>query len=581
MQEINGPLIGVTASGSKFEFIGNRQFPVTIGKTTKNINFSIADTKSEIILGLNCLKAFRMNIHFGANRVEVSALDRLIGIFPLEDISHLFGTNSKIIHAAPFSEGIFMANCYIDPPPQTCILVTAYDSRAILPCVINSQDIQDKKVNLVWRNDSDTEIKLDAGSQKLNCVILSDDDVVINSTNLETEIELFSPPIKFQNNNGTLNKEFYRGEEEGVAAEMNAILLNSTVEDIPDSLATNFSGSFGIPQNAHRSPMEVLEEELDKNLDPAIREEVKKIFAEYPEVISTHGFDCGLLSDYKGNPILMHVPLKCRLPHSSHFYQLSEEDNSHLEDIMAYLILHKLAKRADKDKQTGSPAFLVRRAGGQAKSPRAVVDLRTVNQYVSTPISTPSNNVLNVISEVGAGADFISAIDLAQAYYSVGLDKASVDSGVANIYLKNYTISLLRGITGLNMLPNWWAVTVGGELEKGEDGRKAPLTTDNTTVRLWYDDSLSSSKGDIRIHLNLIREVIKRFARMNLKIGLKKSTFCVNLSTSSIDILGFNLRKNEISPSKAKLINSWRQKYQQVKWSCKASSACLTFCPTC
>ena len=552
MPEAAGPKQGVTASGAVFQFHGNRQIPVTIGKCTKKVTFSIADTDSDIILGLNGLKAFKITIHFTSTGVEILASDKLVGIFPLENPLKLFGTNANAIHAEPFSGGQFLANCFLDIPPDTNILVTASNSRAILPAIVSSNQIEGRQILLLRRNDSEEIIELPSSSQTLHFDILDKEDIIINHDNMNGEVELFSPPTRFKNNNDTLNKEFYRNDQEGVTAEINAILLNSTVEDIPDSSTTNFSGAIGIPDNVYRSPKEVVEEELDHSLDPEVRKQLKEIFEDYPEVVSTHAFDCGLLRNHLKEPIYMDVPLKCKLPHSSHFYQLSDEDNKHLEDIMSFLIFHELAKPADKDKQTGSPAFLVRRSGGGAKAPRMVLDLRFVNRFVSTPISTPSNSVLNVISEVGAGADFITAIDLANAYYSVPLSKETIDSGVANIYLKNSTYSLLRGITGLNMLPNWWAVTVGNELEKDEKGRKAPLTTANTTVRLWYDDSISSSQGDLWKHLTLVREVIRRFARMGLKIGLRKSTFCVNLSTNHIDILGFCLRKNEISPSKTK-----------------------------
>ena len=56
-----------------------------------------------------------------------------------------------------------------------------------------------------------------------------------------------------------------------------------------------------------------------------------------------------------------------------------------MEDIISYLIHNGLARPADTDEQTGSPAFLVRRGTSQAKLARLVIDIRNVNKFIDAP----------------------------------------------------------------------------------------------------------------------------------------------------------------------------------------------------
>ena len=552
-----GPLEGVTASGAIFKFIDNKKIPTTIGGITKDIKYAIAAGSSDLLLGIGALNLFKMTLDFQDQGVEVTSMGKSLGIFPIRDSEADFGVNVEEIRAVAGWRGSFTAQIHANVTANRRLLVSALDNRLILPVIIDSSDICDQKTTLMWRNDSDQDYHIKANQLKLVYEPLNPEDEVYTTETLPKTIIVPGPPLKIETQDPrTINSIFYRGPGES-AVEIASVLLTASIDDLPteeeDAHPNHAYMGMGIPVPNHKTPVEVVDEELDTSLPRPVREAIKQIFEEYPSTVSMHGWDCGILSGVDGKPIYLKVPLKARLPYATRYYSLPDADQEALEDIVAYLIHHNLAKPADTEAQTGSPAFLVRRGEAQHRSPRIVLDIRQVNKFIACPVATPASDVMSVIESVGAGGDWASSLDLRQAYWSVKMHPDSLEDGVSNVYLKTRTITLLRSPTGLSYLPVFWRLTVAGELDKADDGTWEPLA-DGITHRaeLWYDDLIQCSKGNVEVHLQLIRKTVARFARMQLKINVAKCNFCTDLNHDFLDILGFRLSKNKVSISKPK-----------------------------
>ena len=504
-----GPTEGVTASGSLFKFISNKKIPTTIGGVTKDVKYAIAAGSSDLLLGLGALNLFKMTLDFQDQGVEVTSMGKSLGIFPIRDSEEDFGANIEEINAAAGWCGSFTAQICAKIPTNSRLLVSALDNRLIVPVIIDSSDICDQKTTLMWKNDSDQNYTIKANQQKLVYEVLNLEDEVYTAETLPENITVPGPPVKFETKDSRpINSIFYRGPGES-AVEIASVLLTASIDDLPnedeDSHPNHAYMGLGIPVPNHKTPAEVVDEELDSTLPSSVREAIKQIFDEYPSTVSMHGWDCGVLSGVDGKPIYLKVPLKARLPYATKYYSLPDADQEALEDIVAYLIHHNLAKTADAEAQTGSPAFLVRRGEAQHKSPRVVIDIRAVNNFISCPVATPASDVMSVIESVGAGGDWASSLDLRQAYWSVKMHPDSLEDGVSNVYLKTRTITLLRSPTGLSYLPVFWRLTVAGELDKADDGTWEPLADGIThRVELWYDDLIQCSKGNVEVHLQLI-----------------------------------------------------------------------------
>ena len=147
--------------------------------------------------------------------------------------------------------------------------------------------------------------------------ILENTDQIFTKETIPITINIPGPPLKFLSTD--FNTEFYYSHGES-AVEISLILLNASMDDLPKEDSEqhpNYSHlGLGIPVIPQKTPAEVVEEELDSNLPNEIRQEIKKIFANYPSVVSLHGWDCGTLKDHRGDPYISRYPSNAsiRLP---------------------------------------------------------------------------------------------------------------------------------------------------------------------------------------------------------------------------------------------------------------------------
>jgi len=175
LPESPGPKQGIAANGEIFKFLANRKLNITIGKVTKSACFSIASGSSELLLGLNVLKKFKVRIEFTNDRVEIACNQRLLGVFPLKDMRQLFGTNR--VKANADSSGEFE----VEFPANTTLLISTATSTSLLPVLINSDQIINNKIRLPWNNDLKLDIQLEEHSQMLLCEVLGPEDLILSN----------------------------------------------------------------------------------------------------------------------------------------------------------------------------------------------------------------------------------------------------------------------------------------------------------------------------------------------------------------------------------------------------------------
>ena len=94
---IPGPKNGIAANNETFPFLDTKLIPVTIAGLTKNIEFAVAKSIPEPLLGLNCLNAFDTKISFENSHVIISINDHNFD-YNLKQtyVAHLDSNNSSI-----------------------------------------------------------------------------------------------------------------------------------------------------------------------------------------------------------------------------------------------------------------------------------------------------------------------------------------------------------------------------------------------------------------------------------------------------------------------------------------------------
>ena len=74
-----------------------------------------------------------------------------------------------------------------------------------------------------------------------------------------------------------------------------------------------------------------------------------------------------------------------------------------------------------------------------------------------------------------------------------------------------------------------------------EFGNVKPLSNEKYFLKIWFDDLIIATHEDLSDHVDFLIRVLKQLARINVRINLKNSSWAVDLSKHTIDILGFNI----------------------------------------
>ena len=158
------------------------------------------------------------------------------------------------------------------------------------------------------------------------------------------------------------------------------------------------------------------------------------------------------MKDIHGNLILMDIPLTKKLPNMTKTYKLPPDEKKAMNDILDYIIYFNLAENADINNVTGSPCFLVGRPD-KNRGHRIIFDVREVNKYVKSPVSTYTDCVTTPLKTIISKYDFLTCIDLRSAYYTIRLSQTALESNISQVITDERCVRFYSPLTGSNSVP--------------------------------------------------------------------------------------------------------------------------------
>ena len=539
-----------------------------LGNIEKPIPFNVIEHGNDVLIGANAMREFETNLKLMQNGIDVFIGGKKV------DLMDDFERDSVALKA--------VNKVTLKPGDSKCIRFSiindVYDNGQLgvvfsgikdESCIIPSLDtIVGGNISAIVRNEGKKKKVIKKGSLLGRLKIIDDSFEMLNINEaIGKNWEPSEIPFAFYHpapNSHSFSYNDYLGDFSN--------RVYSIKKDIPSD--TEFilgdgetEGMFEIEYPAEqRNIVDIIRDDLEDRLTDGSRRVIEDLLLKYPKVIAKHNYDCGYLKDYKGDPILMDVPLKGKLPRLTRSYNLSPSQQAQLDEMFDYLILHGLATECDSTQQFGSPVFLIQRKlpPGAPKtahsSNRIIFDVRTYNEYIDQAVSTPSTSVHSALEKLNNKAHWSTSFDLKQAYYSLGLTQKTLDSGLTNVYAQKRVIKIKRALTGLNLVPVYFAKTLEKELNLDDRGNHSPLFDGiiNDSI-FWYDDvnlitSVSGERGK-EIHIKLIENFLHRLNRMDLRISLRKCSFLYNLDKENMNCLGFSVGKGQIKPDPKKVQN--------------------------
>ena len=132
-------------------------------------------------------------------------------------------------------------------------------------------------------------------------------------------------------------------------------------------------------------------------------------------------------------------------------YTLPDEKKA-MNDILDSIIYFNLAENADINNVTGSPCFLVGRPV-KNRGHRIIFDVREVNKYVKSPVSTYTDCVTTPLKTIISKYDFLTCIDLRLAYYTIRLSQTALESNISQVITDERCVRFYSPLTGSNSVP--------------------------------------------------------------------------------------------------------------------------------
>ncbi|MFM8588489.1 MAG: RNase H-like domain-containing protein [Bacteroidota bacterium] len=182
------------------------------------------------------------------------------------------------------------------------------------------------------------------------------------------------------------------------------------------------------------------------------------------------------------------------------------------------------------ESEWAAPSFIQPKKNGTV---RVLTDFRELNKrLVRKPFPLPK--ISTVLQEL-EGFTFATALDLNMGYYTIRLDPTA--SRICTIIFPWGKYSYKRLPMGVAGSPDIF------------QSKMSELMATLEFVRTYLDDLLCITKGNLKDHLNKLRQVFNRLQDSGLKVNANKSNFCA-LET---EYLGYILTRDGIKPQANKV----------------------------
>ena len=474
--------------GSQFKILGTKLFNLQIGSTIKTASFSIPERGTELIIGLDLLKLFNISMHFSSN-INIYCNDEFIKAESIEIKNEIISTNiNKCVLYPKSCRSLTLQNDDF----KDNLTYLSYSHADYASIVIPSTAVsKNGKLNIVLKNDSNKKQTIKANVLKIVTEMINPEDIysINNETakNLILDSEIL--PVPFYNKNCEFNKGYYKNIKENMIRInfLNNIFdIDNKEENLEESKDTleylSQLPGLALPDIKFpiKSSADIVDEYLKDKYTENQRTFLKKEFEKYPELVSRYSYDYGKMKDIQGNLITMNIPLKEKLPIMTKTYKLSPNERKAKNDILDFIIHYNLAENADINNITGSPCFLVGRPD-KNRGHRIIFDVREVNKYVKSPVSTYTDCVTTPLKT--SKYDFLTCVDLRSAYYAISLSRTALDSNISQVITDDRCVRFYSPLTGSNSVPLFFTNTINKQMNVNDAGLYDPLSTPNSFLK--------------------------------------------------------------------------------------------------
>ena len=158
---------------------------------------------------------------------------------------------------------------------------------------------------------------------------------------------------------------------------------------------------------------------------------------------------------------------------------------------------------------------------------RIIFDVREVNKYVKSPVSTYTDCVTTPFKSFISKYDFLTCVDLWSAYYAIRLSRMALESNISQVITDERCVRFYSPLTGSNSVPLFFTNTINKQMNIDDSGLYDPLSTPSSYFKAWFDDLSIETRGDEELHKKHLGIFLHRIHRLGFKINVEKSEFFI------------------------------------------------------
>lgn len=262
------------------------------------------------------------------------------------------------------------------------------------------------------------------------------------------------------------------------------------------------------------------------------------------QVYSKHTFDCGSLNE--SFIPKMSVKLSSPVYRNTKPYSLKATDREAVDKFFDLLLQNGYAEIAPPHMSFGNPVFTVpSRSEDKSELPRIIIDAKYSNEAAFGGTSAALPDYKNLLSPIIKKSKYITTIDLKKCFYSIQVDKESMDSGAMNVLTEKAAYIMKRALTGFCQTPSYLVQTMQKYLHLDKNGQLDFIQN----LLIFMDDIIlySESEEELQNHILEIEKLLNRLHLIGVKISTSKCTLAFDLDSSDeIHILGYKIKNRKI-----------------------------------
>ena len=223
-------------------------------------------------------------------------------------------------------------------------------------------------------------------------------------------------------------------------------------------------------------------------------------------------------------------------PISTNPHRMNKNDERYLKEELQELMRHGIIE--EKPSEWASPIVMVPKKDG---SKRLCVDFRKINTVAKCP-AYPIPKIQDIF-RILQGSKYFTSIDLAKGFWQIGLSPESQPKTSFTTCFGQF--QFIRLPFGLNSSPAAFQSTMNNVLEG--------LLWNRCVV---YIDDILIFTSSFEEHVTVLRQVLQRLTRFNLKANAKKCDF----ARTQLEYLGhiINSIGLAVNPKQVEAVRAWK-----------------------